>query len=277
MNRPSNLNALKRKIQNLEQNQLAETQRVNLMALVVLSQMLPEGAVKGGSAMAFRYGPGARMTSDLDAARKDEEEQFIESLEANLDSGWQGFTGRVKPRKKPKPFGVPAKYIMAPFDIKLQYEGRDWKTILFELGHSELGAADSDEYHLSDELSNLFTELGFAAPKPVRVLKAEHQIAQKIHAATLPGSPRAHDLVDLQIILAQEAINFSLARKLCEATFAYRGDHSWPASFVKNEGWETTYEKAAEALDLPGVPIRSMDSAISWGNELIHQIATAQK
>lgn len=27
----------------------------------------------------------------------------------------------------------------------------------------------------------------------------EHQIAQKLHAASAPGSSRAHDLVDLQL------------------------------------------------------------------------------
>lgn len=36
------------------------------MALVVVGQMLPEGAIKGGSAMAVRYGRGTRFTRDLD-------------------------------------------------------------------------------------------------------------------------------------------------------------------------------------------------------------------
>lgn len=35
------------------------------MAMVVVGQMLPEGAVKGGTAMAFRYGRGdSRFTQD---------------------------------------------------------------------------------------------------------------------------------------------------------------------------------------------------------------------
>ena len=48
--------------------QVALRRRVG-MALVVVGQMLPEGAIKGGSAMALRYGRGTRFTQDLDAAR----------------------------------------------------------------------------------------------------------------------------------------------------------------------------------------------------------------
>ncbi|WP_150460114.1 hypothetical protein [Nesterenkonia ebinurensis] len=47
---------------------LALRRRVG-MALVVVDQMLPEGAIKGGSAMALRKGRGTRFTQDLDAAR----------------------------------------------------------------------------------------------------------------------------------------------------------------------------------------------------------------
>jgi hypothetical protein len=273
MTKPTNLASLKQRIQNLEGDQLRETQRQNLMALVVLSQMLPKSAVKGGSAMVFRYGPGARTTKDLDAARPIKEEQFIEELAENLERGWQGFTGRIKHRAKPQPAGIPEKYIMAPFDIKLQYEGRDWKTVPLELGHSELGSAETDEAKMSNTLSSLFTELGFDAPTPVRVMKAEHQIAQIIHAATLSESARAHDLVDLQILVSQEEINLPSARAICESTFAYRSNHPWPPTFRKYDGWNSIYAQAAEALALPDVTIRELEDAIVWGNNLINRIA----
>ena len=41
--------------------------------------------------------------------------------------------------------------------------------------------------------------LGLSALKPVPLIALEQQIAQKIYAATQPGSQRAHDLVDLQV------------------------------------------------------------------------------
>jgi hypothetical protein len=43
-------------MKNLEEDETLAFRRRTTMALVVIGQMLPEGAVKGGSAMALRYG-----------------------------------------------------------------------------------------------------------------------------------------------------------------------------------------------------------------------------
>ncbi|MGB3186493.1 MAG: nucleotidyl transferase AbiEii/AbiGii toxin family protein [Ornithinimicrobium sp.] len=74
------------------------------MAMVVVGQMLPEGAVKGGTAMALRYGRAdARFTQDLDAARIHPLTDFIDDFEAALGHGWGGFTGRVVDRSRRDP------------------------------------------------------------------------------------------------------------------------------------------------------------------------------
>lgn len=100
------------------------------MAMVVVGQMLPEGAVKGGTAMALRYGRAdARFTQDLDAARIHPLTHFIDDFEAALGHGWGGFTGRVVDRKPPRPQGIPVAYVMQPFDVKLEYLGRSWRTV----------------------------------------------------------------------------------------------------------------------------------------------------
>ena len=53
----------------------------NLMANTVVGQLLPKGAIKGGSSLKFRYGNKAtRFTRDLDAARSDELEGFIQDI-----------------------------------------------------------------------------------------------------------------------------------------------------------------------------------------------------
>ncbi len=62
---PTNVRSLEQRIRNLEGSEgLAHRRRI-AMALVVVGQMLPEGAIKGGSAMALRYGRGTRFTRDL--------------------------------------------------------------------------------------------------------------------------------------------------------------------------------------------------------------------
>ena len=109
------------------------------MALVVVGQMLPEGAIKGGSAMALRYGRGTRFTQDLDAARVQSLDRFRSDFEESLVRGWAGFTGRLIEKAAPRPTGVPTSYVMKPFEVRLDYLGRPWCSVKFELGHNEIG------------------------------------------------------------------------------------------------------------------------------------------
>jgi ribosomal protein S18 acetylase RimI-like enzyme len=90
---PTSVRSLEQRIRNLEGDDgLALRRRVG-MALVVVGQMLPEGAIKGGSAMALRYGRGTRFTQDLDAARVQPLARFRSDFEESLSRGWAGFTG----------------------------------------------------------------------------------------------------------------------------------------------------------------------------------------
>lgn len=49
------------------------------MANVIVAQMLPDGVVKGGSSLLFRYGRyGSRYTRDIDTARVMELNLYLE-------------------------------------------------------------------------------------------------------------------------------------------------------------------------------------------------------
>lgn len=219
---PTNVRSLEQRIRNLEGAEgLASRRRVG-MALVVVGQMLPNAAVKGGSAMALRFGRNTRFTQDLDAARRGPLRQFRSDFEESLATGWAGFTGRLIEKRPPRPTGVPAGYVMQPFEVKLDYGGRPWCTAKFELGHNEIGDADEPEFRLASDLTELFTEVGLEAPRPIPVMRADHQIAQKLHAISMIGSERAHDLVDLQILDAGEHLDLSLTRTTCTRLFEYR-------------------------------------------------------
>ncbi len=111
-----------RRIRNLEGSDgLALRRRVG-MALVVVGQMLPGGAVKGGSAMALRYGRGTRFTQDLDAARVQPLARFPWRLRGRAGSGWAGFTGRLIEDRGPRCSDA---YVMQPCDVKLDYAAAD--------------------------------------------------------------------------------------------------------------------------------------------------------
>ena len=86
--------------------------------------------IKGGSALKLRYGDKiTRFNRDLDTARADELDVYLEQLYAALGDGWNGFTGRVVRKEPAKPQGIPRGYIMQPFIIKLAYNGKSWLTV----------------------------------------------------------------------------------------------------------------------------------------------------
>jgi hypothetical protein len=76
---------------------------------------------------------------------------------------------------------------------------------------------------------------------------------------------RAHDLVDLQILEQEGAIDYAALREIGTRLFAARRAHEWPPTVREYDGWDTIYAEAAEGLDvLPAVA-----DAVAWANDLI--------
>lgn len=244
----------------------------SLVGNVVVAQVLPDAAVKGGTGLKLRFGERlTRDTPDLDAAFRGDRERFLADFTANLTTGWGGFTGRCIPGDQRAPGDlldrVGAAYVMQPIAVKLSYMGKPFMTVDLELGHDELEATtrEPDELELSDEVRDLFAELGLPAPAPVRVLPLHHQISQKIHACSEPGSARAHDLVDLQL-MRPHADQRKVA-ETCVRLFAYRGSHAWPPQVVASDGWSVRYDDAAEGLD-----VLALGDAVAWVNAWIEDL-----
>lgn len=268
---PNGVRSLEQRIRNLEGDDgLVQRRRVS-MALVVVGQMLPAGAIKGGSAMALRYGRGTRFTRDLDAARIEPLSAFRAVFEESLAAGWSGFTGRLVEKTAPRPTAVPRAYVMQPFEVKLDYRGRSWCTVPFELGHNEIGDAEEPEMELAEDLAALFTEVGLEAPMPVPVMRAGHQIAQKLHAVSSVDSERARDLVDLQLLDSREDLDLGEVAKTCVRLFDYRRQQSWPPTIGAPRGWGSLYAEAAEGL----VVLQSVEQAAIWANEFVQRITAA--
>ena len=269
---PTSVRALEQRIRNLESSdELALRRRIG-MALVVVGQTLPEGAIKGGSGMALRYGRATRFTRDLDAARAQSLARFRSDFEDSLATGWAGFTGRLIEKAAPRPAEVPTAYVMQPFDVKLDYRGRAWCTVAFELGHNEIGDTDEPEYQLADDLADLFTQVGLEAPRPVPVMRADHQVAQKLHAASASGSERARDLVDLQLLDSHERLDMTQVAGTFVRLFDYRRQQAWPPMIVAGSEWDSLYSEAATGLDV----LATCDEAISWANDFIQRITATQ-
>jgi hypothetical protein len=245
----------------------------SIMANAIVAQLLPNAVVKGGTSLKLRYGRlRTRVTMDLDMACRVDASMFVDELNQRLANGWCGFAGKILPRTPATPKDVPEAYVMQPYAVKLTYLGQSWCTVDLELGTNEIGDADDADYLLSQEVVELFEKLSFPAPDKVPLMKLEYQIAQKLHGVTEPGSQRAHDLIDLQLIFEHSTIDVSLLNKTCIRLFAYRKRQTWPAKVVKGPDWETIYSEENQKSSVS----RSLDEAIEWANNLVNEIAAAK-
>ena len=237
-----------------------------LIANTIIGQILPDGGVKGGSSLKLRYGDiGTRFTTDLDAARAEELDAYIAQLEVALENGWNGFSGRVVAKEPAKPKNVPGEYIMLPFDIKLEYNNAAWLTVQFELGHDEIGDTDDPDYAISPDIVAIFEQLGFPAPKPIALIPISYQIAQKLHAVSAINNERAHDLIDLQLIIKNEKVDYAKTREVCQRLFESRKLQEWPPVIKKYENWDVLYHEQLRNLDV----LQTADEAVEWANDLV--------
>lgn len=268
MTRPNSRRNLDIAIERLANSSADAVRLRRVMANAIVGQLLPDGAVKGGSSLKLRFGDGVtRFSKDLDAARVSNINVYSERLETALIAGWNGFTGKLVPGKQAAPKNVPAGYIMQPFEVKLFYNGKSWLTVPLEVGHNEIGDADDPDMLVPEDVSRIFVALGFPPLDPIPFMRLEHQIAQKIHALTEDRSDRVHDLVDLQIIMKEGAPDIKTIKPLCIRLFDYRGMQDWPPQISMQTDWEIGYAAAAEGLD-----VLNLEEAIVWGNDLIQQI-----
>jgi hypothetical protein len=159
---------------------------------------------------------------------------------------------------------------MQPCEIRIDFRGRSFATVKLEVGYDELEATrEPVELVASAEVADLFAGLGLQNPDPIAVLPI-HQISQKIHACTEPGSRRAHDLVDLQLV-ADQIDGLRLISHTTQRLFRFRQQHSWPPHVEPGEGWTQLYAAAAKGLDV----LPDVDQATTWLNTNMTELVAA--
>ena len=268
---PHNEHELELALTRLAGSNLAAVEYRDIMAGVILGQMLPAGTVvKGGTSMRLRLGPGnARVTIDFDTARNVELDEYIRTLRSLLELGWADFTGEVVIRKPGTPTGVPFEYVMQPIDVKLSYRHHPWCTVRLEVSHNELGDADAVEIReLPQMIKDMFAALNLPKPNPIPLMTIPYQVAQKLHGLSQHGSSRVRDLIDLQLIALREQIDFQSTANICKRLFKYRRMQSWPPHISKGTDWDSVYENLKGELPVA----KTCDEAITAVNELIGKI-----
>lgn len=222
----------------------------------------------------MRYGEEAtRVTKDLDTAFSVDLDSFLRDVGGKLKTGWNGFTGEVVVLKQASPKGVPFDYVMQPCAVHLNYLDTPWRVVDMEIGHNEIGDADAfDMIPVPQEVSLLAEFLCLPALGEIRAMKLEYQVAQKLHGATELGSKRAHDLIDLQLILSQNEIDMVKTASICRELFRYRRKQPWPTRVVRNENWDAAYLERKGGLKV----LPTVGEAIAWTNDLIARIDAAK-
>ena len=248
-----------------------------MMANAIAGQFLPKGAIlKGGGSLRFRFGSSfTRNTIDFDTTRRDDLDAFLTEFKKSLEAGWNGFSGQLIILPQASPKGVPFDYVMQPIDLKLQYKGQAWCTINLAISHDEANATDEcDMIPAPQDVLDAFRSLGFPSPKPIALITLEHQIAQKLHGASglSEHNQRAHDLIDLQVIIQNEDIDLKKVRSICRHLFAQRKMQPWPTLITVKDRWAEIYN--AQKLDLK--VLEKVEDAVIWANELIEKIDSAK-
>jgi hypothetical protein len=156
---------------------------------------------------------------------------------------------------------------MRPFRIALAYKGSTWITIDFELGCDEVGSTSEPDRRIAPDIVEIFEAVGLPRSAPIPLLPVDHQIAQKLHACTWvgdgTGNDRAHDLVDLQVLVSEERPDLTVAGATASRLFASRRAQAWKPIVVPYEHWDTIYVEAATGLEV----LPTVEEAIAWVNE----------
>ena len=106
-------------------------------------------------------------------------------------------------------------------------------------------------------------------------MKLSYQVAQKLHAVSEDGSARAHDLIDLQLIMLHSKPELADIRSKCVRLFDYRRKQPWPPQIEKGEGWDEIYAVAMRTIGDQTALCPTVDEAVNWSNELIASIDKA--
>ena len=270
MKAPNSRTNLNKAIERFAANPAHARELRDLMANAIVAHMIGDGVVKGGSGLRFRYGDKrTRVTMDLDTAWKTGLDEFLKILRAKLEQGWNGFAGEVRILRQASVRGLPFDYVMQPCEVKLKYLGMPWYTVMLEVGHNEIGDANEcDMVEMPEILCRLFDFLNIPRPGPIPAMRLEYQVAQKLHGVSAPSSKRAHDLIDLQLIVENGKFDMRLCGEICKRLFKYRKGQKWPPVIFVGEGWAAAYN--AQKADLP--VLASVDEAVKWANNLINRI-----
>lgn len=212
--------------------------------------------LKGGYALELRFRT-ARATVDIDltvqrvaAATEADANQIVRDMlqdAARLSLGdWFEYTiGPSMLDLDAAPYGG------GRFPVETRMDGR-----IFARFHLDAGIGDAILQPVETiDCRDWLSFAGIAAPQ-VQTISREQQIAEKLHAYTLPRSStnsRVKDLVDLALLIGSGGLNQRQVADAVRITFERRRTHELPLALVEPpRDWERRFLRLAEECQLKG-------------------------
>jgi Nucleotidyl transferase AbiEii toxin, Type IV TA system len=219
--------------------------------------------IKGGVTIELRLKQQARATKDLDAILQGEQKDLLHHLDEAFKDDLEGFT--LRRDGEPENIGKATR-----INVKLLYKGKSWGTVPLEVSIAEMSPLQAERVAAID-----LAVFGLTGPTSIECLPLNWQIAQKLHALTLPPKKQANarfrDAADLEL-LRGDVKDLRTLRLACETTFELRATHSWPPAVETPADWQEPFARLAAELGLDTPDIEVVASRIQ---EFIQRIAAA--
>ncbi|HUU04162.1 MAG TPA: nucleotidyl transferase AbiEii/AbiGii toxin family protein [Myxococcota bacterium] len=219
--------------------------------------------LKGGLVLEFRL-ERARTTRDIDLRLAGQPDDVLERLQqaGRLDLG-DFLAFEVRP--DPEHFRIQSD--------GMQYGGLRYRSeakLAGKLYGQPFGVDVAFADPILGEPDTIVAQdvLGFAGVEPptLRLYPVESQIAEKLHAYTLPRereNSRVKDLPDLALLAKIREINAHRLRLALDKTFAFRRTHAIPTSVPEPpNSWVEVYRRMAEDDDLEWGTLSELVTAV---------------
>lgn len=224
------------------------------LAHLVLSQVLarliaadPQSAeFKGGTALAWRLAlSAARPTRDLDLASRDSRAELMRRIISLHGHAWGPFEiGTPKIKTVRVPTGIDYDDALVVARVPIRFRNSRWLTVTLEMApNSQLRFG---EHILPNvEMREILESLGLPAVTALPVISIERQMAEKLHALTVPSSDRGKDLYDLCLIDELIPFEMPLLAVAVRQVFEDRATHSWGEGFELSAEVRAAYVRQA--------------------------------
>jgi predicted nucleotidyltransferase component of viral defense system len=271
--------ALEARLQTRAREQGTDLQRLRRQVAFdrFLARMFSQGpkaaypwVLKGGYAMELRM-HFARTTKDIDLTLhdgtrlsknpKERAEQvramLQEAAASPFDDYFEFLVGEAKQDLDGAPEGG------SRYPIQARMDGRD-----FARFHVDVGVGDEVLEPLDVVTGEDWLGFGGVVPPSLPIISAEQQVAEKLHAYTLPRGERVNtrtkDLIDMMLLIRGEKLDKDKTAAAVRATFLRRATHEVPNELDPPPAeWEPVFDALAKECGLT--------MKLREGFELVHE------